>query len=234
VTLTALPGRVTGLIGPNGAGKTTIFSACTGLLKPTAGRVILQGRDVTTIATPHRARLGLGRTFQRMVLCDSLTVGENVALGREASYGGASPWRQVVSRPLERQVVRRRVAEATALCGIEHLLGEPAGALSTGQRRLVELARAVAGEFSVLLLDEPSSGLDHDETEHLADVVLRMVADTGCAVLMVEHDMGLVMDICPEVHVLDFGRLIYSGSSERARRDEAVRSAYLGEEALVS
>ena len=200
----------------------------------TAGRVLLHGRDVTTMAIPHRARLGLGRTFQRMVLCDSLTVGENVALGREAGYGGANPLRQVVSRVRERETVRHRVAEALALCGIEALAGQPAGALSTGQRRLVELARVVAGEFSVLLLDEPSSGLDHGETEHLAGVLLRVVAESECAVLMVEHDMGLVMEICPEVHVLDFGRLIYSGSSERARNDEAVRSAYLGEEALIS
>ncbi|MGH9036774.1 MAG: ATP-binding cassette domain-containing protein, partial [Acidimicrobiia bacterium] len=117
---------------------------------------------------------------------------------------------------------------------VEHLLEERAGALSTGQRRLVELARVVAGEFSVLLLDEPSSGLDRVETEHLAGVVGRVVADRGCAVLMVEHDMSLVMEICPELHVLDFGRLIFSGGAQDARRDGAVRSAYLGEGALVS
>src|SRR5581483_5071051 len=153
LSLDAPLGRVTGLIGPNGAGKTTTFNACSGLLRPSAGRVSLFGADVTNLAPPARARLGLGRTFQRMELFDSLTVAQNVRLGREAALAGRNPVRQLISTAADRRAIAGAVGEAIELCGIGDLAGLRAGSLSTGQRRLVELARALAGDFRFLLLD---------------------------------------------------------------------------------
>jgi len=224
-------GRITGLIGPNGAGKTTTFNACSGLLEPAAGRVRLDGRDVTRLGPPARARLGLGRTFQRMELFASLTVAENIAVGREAGLAGASAVRQVFRRPGERKAVAAAVDRALEVCGLTALAGRRADALSTGQRRLVELARAYASDFSLLLLDEPSSGLDHDETDAFGEVLTGMVAERDMGLLLVEHDMALVMGICDYLYVLDFGTLIFEGTPDEVRRSDIVRAAYLGSEA---
>jgi branched-subunit amino acid ABC-type transport system permease component/ABC-type branched-subunit amino acid transport system ATPase component len=164
VFLDAPMSQVTGLIGPNGAGKTTTFNACSGLVKPTAGRIILHDRDVTGIGPPGRSRLGLGRTFQKAELFNSLTVRENVGLGREASMAGANPFTQLAANRRDRAVVKRAVDEAMELTGIGPLSGLQAGLLPAGQRRMVELARTLAGPFDLLLLDEPSAGLDAGET----------------------------------------------------------------------
>ena len=158
LSLSAPVGRITGLIGPNGAGKTTTFNACSGLVRPSSGSIRLGGHDVTRLPPSRRARRGLGRTFQRMQLFESLTVAENVALGREAGMVGANPFAQIVARPAHRRTIAAASEEALALCGIEHLRFVPVVSLSTGQRRLVELARCLAGRFEVLLLDEPSVG----------------------------------------------------------------------------
>ncbi len=163
------------------------------MLRPSAGTVHLFGQDVTTKNVSTRAQLGLGRTFQRMEVFNSLTVAENVALGREASLAGRTPWRQLFATGHERVAVRDAAEEAIALCGLESLAGRRAGALSTGQRRLVELARVLAGPFRMFLLDEPSSGLDSSETPHFGRVLRSMVKDEGKALLLVEHDMELVM-----------------------------------------
>src|SRR5580698_9403573 len=171
VSLRAPMGGITGLVGPNGAGKTTIFNACCGLLRPSEGRVVLHGRDVTRSSPSARARRGLGRTFQKAQLFDSLTVAENVALGREAALAGANPLRQLAaSRPQDRQV-DAAVTGALAAVGMTHLAGAQAGLLSTGQKRLVELARVLAGGFDVILLDEPSSGLDATESRQFGDIL---------------------------------------------------------------
>jgi ABC-type branched-subunit amino acid transport system ATPase component/branched-subunit amino acid ABC-type transport system permease component len=230
LTLSAGPTRITGLIGPNGAGKTTVFNACTNLVHPDAGSFRLDGRDISRYGSAARARFGLGRTFQQMELCDSFTVAENVALGREAGMAGAGVRSHLVGRPGDQAKVAAGVTEAMALCGIESLSGEQAGSLSTGQRRLVELARCLAGPFGFLLLDEPSSGLDPVETRAFGDILVRVVAERGTGILLVEHDMALVMSICEEIYVMDFGTLIYSGSPEETRSSEVVRAAYLGTE----
>jgi ABC-type branched-subunit amino acid transport system ATPase component len=227
----APPDRVTGLIGPNGAGKTTTFNACSGLLRPSSGQVHLGHRDVTRWPPARRAQLGLGRTFQRMDLFDSLTVEQNVALGREARLARSRPVRQLWCSPAERRVVRQATEEALELCGIGGLRSEIAGALSTGQRRLVDLARVLAGGFSMLLLDEPSSGLDSAETARFGQIVAAVVAERGCGVLLVEHDMTLVMSICDYLYVLDFGELIFEGTPDEVRASDVVRTAYLGSEA---
>jgi ABC-type branched-subunit amino acid transport system ATPase component/ABC-type branched-subunit amino acid transport system permease subunit len=227
-------GRITGLIGPNGAGKTSTFDACSGLNRRVSGRVVLHGHDVTRLGPAARARLGLGRTFQRMQLGDSLSVAENVALGRESSLAGGHLVSQLLA---PRHQLHEQQAAATAaldICGIADLADVQAGALSTGQRRLVELARCLAGPFDVLLLDEPSSGLDREETATFDEVLRRVVAERGCGILLVEHDMSLVMNICEYIYVLDFGRLIFEGDPPAVASSPIVQAAYLGSEAVMS
>jgi ABC-type branched-subunit amino acid transport system ATPase component/branched-subunit amino acid ABC-type transport system permease component len=226
--LRAPTGRITGLIGPNGAGKTTTFNACSGLVRPSRGAVMLHGEDVSHLGAAARARHGLGRTFQRMELFDSLTVAQNVSLGREAAMAGASPLSQVIGKPGDRARLSEAVTEAVELAGIRPLLDQPAGSLSTGQRRLVELARCLAGPFDLLLLDEPSSGLDRSETQRFGRVLCEVVAQRGLGILLVEHDMSLVMDVCRHIYVLDFGVPIFEGSPAEVRASSEVRAAYLG------
>lgn len=230
VGLDAPIGRITGLIGPNGAGKTTIFDACSGLLKPSNGRVRFAGNDVTDLPPPRRAQLGLGRTFQRMELFDSLSVRENLALGREAGYAGSKPFAHLRATRHELDATAEAVELVLAGCGIAHLADRSVVLLSTGQRRLVELARALAARSSLLLLDEPSSGLDHTETDAFGDILLGLVAERGVGILLVEHDMSLVMRICDYVYVLDFGRLIFEGTPQEVAESPIVRQAYLGGE----
>jgi ABC-type branched-subunit amino acid transport system ATPase component/branched-subunit amino acid ABC-type transport system permease component len=233
LTLTAPPGRITGLIGPNGAGKTTVFNACSGLVTPRSGRVRLSGRDVTRLGAARRARSGLGRTFQQMELFDSLSVLDNVLVGFEASRAGGGIYSQVVAKRGERQAGLALARSLLGVCGLIGLEDVQAGALSTGQRRLVELARCLAGPFSVLLLDEPSSGLDHRETEAFGQILRRVVDDRGVGILLVEHDMALVMDVCDEIYVMDFGTRIFQGTPEEVRGSDIVRAAYLGTEASI-
>jgi ABC-type branched-subunit amino acid transport system ATPase component/branched-subunit amino acid ABC-type transport system permease component len=234
LSFTAPPGRITGLIGPNGAGKTTTFDACSGLNRRIGGTIRIHDRNVTRVGAAARGRLGLGRTFQRMQLGDSLTVAENVALGHEAGLAGAAPWSQMVARPSQRRRTLQATSHALELCGISDLAEVQAGALSTGQRRLVELARCLAGNFDILMLDEPSSGLDRYETAAFAEVLLRVVEERGCGILLVEHDVALVMSICTYMYVLDFGSLIFEGTPTEVAASPIVRAAYLGSTDVTS
>ena len=227
-------GRITALIGPNGAGKTSTFNAISGLVRPSEGQVRFNGVDITHASPVRRGRLGLGRTFQRMEVCEGLTVRQNVVLGCEARFAGSSAIRQLFSTPAERQTVQAEVARALQVCGIEHLANRKAGGISTGERRLLELARVVAGRFSVLLLDEPSSGLDTVETRRFGAILQALVAGGDVGILLVEHDMGLVMDISGYVYVVDFGRPIFDGPPAAVRASEIVRAAYLGSSELVT
>jgi ABC-type branched-subunit amino acid transport system ATPase component len=228
VTLTAPMGSITGLVGPNGAGKTTTFNACSGLVRPSEGAIMLHGRNVTSLGPAGRSRLGLGRSFQRVELFSSLTVRENVALGREASLAGANPVRQLVSSTAQRAAVRRAVDDAIELTGIGPLADLQAGLLPTGQRRMVELARVLAGPFDLLLLDEPSSGLDAGETWRFGEILRGAVADRGVGILLVEHDMALVRQVCQNIYVLDFGQLVFEGTGAEMLASPIVRDAYLG------
>jgi ABC-type branched-subunit amino acid transport system ATPase component len=228
VSFAAHVGAVSGLIGPNGAGKTTIFNACSGLLRPRDGSIWLFGDDVTRSGAAARARRGLGRTFQLVNLCSGLTVQENVALGAEALAAGANPLRQLVSG-----ASGRRIADAASAaidrCGLGALATTPVASLSTGQRRLVELARVVAADYRFVLLDEPSSGLDDRETDRFGEIVAGMAAE-GRGILLVEHDMTLVMGVCSAITVLDFGNLIFQGPPAEVQTSEVVRAAYLGQD----
>jgi ABC-type branched-subunit amino acid transport system ATPase component len=227
-SLEAPTGRITGLIGPNGAGKTTTFNACSGLLRPGAGQVHFAGREITHRGPSARARDGLGRTFQQMELFDSLSVRDNVAVGWESSRAGPNPLSHLLATPAQKREMAQATAHALRLCELEDVADRAVGSLSTGQRRLVELARCLAGPFRLLLLDEPSSGLDPVETERFGRILERVVAERGVGVLLVEHDMSLVMDVCEQIYVLDFGRPLFDGPPADVLEAHVVRSAYLG------
>jgi ABC-type branched-subunit amino acid transport system ATPase component/branched-subunit amino acid ABC-type transport system permease component len=234
VSFTVRTGQITGLIGPNGAGKTTVFNACSGLNRPRAGRVLLDGHDLSRRGPAARARRGLGRTFQRMELFDSMSVRENVALGYEAGRAGFNPLRHLISTGGQRRRARANAEEALRWCDLLSLADRPAGALSTGQRRLVELARCLAGPYRILLLDEPSSGLDRRETARFGEILQQAVADKGIGILLVEHDIALVASVCDEIYMLDFGRRIYSGSAADVLNSPVVQAAYLGTEDVAA
>jgi ABC-type branched-subunit amino acid transport system ATPase component/branched-subunit amino acid ABC-type transport system permease component len=222
--------RITGLIGPNGAGKTTTFNACSGLLRPNGGEIVLDKRNITGKGPSVRARGGLGRTFQRMELFDSLSVRDNVAIGWEGSRAGVNPLSHLIATPANKRAMDRATAHALRLCELDDVADRATGTLSTGQRRLVELARCLAGPFRILLLDEPSSGLDPVETARFAEILKRVVDERGIGILLVEHDMSLVMDVCEHIYVLDFGKPLFDGAPAEVLAADIVRAAYLGED----
>ena len=224
VTLGAEAGRITGLIGPNGAGKTTLFNVITGLQRPTSGRVLVDGHDIARLPTYRRARLGMARTFQRLELFGALTVRENVHVAAAIRTGG---------RRTSREGRAKLVSSLIDRVGLDAVAGQRADALPTGQGRLIELARALATSPRLLLLDEPASGQSEAETLHFA-ALLRSLANDGMAILLVEHDMQLVMNLCDSIHVLDFGRVLASGPPNVIRSDPAVLTAYLGSEWQVA
>ncbi|MDI2131599.1 ABC transporter ATP-binding protein [Yinghuangia seranimata] len=218
ISLRALNGQITGLIGPNGAGKTTMFNVITGLQPPTRGSVTLDGRDISKLPPYRRARRGMARTFQRLELFGSLSVRENI-------HVAASEFRRRHRSAERAGPTTETLVERLGLTAVADVRADQ---LPTGQGRMVELARALACRPRVLLLDEPASGQDEAETAAFSRV-LREVADDGVAVLLVEHDMDLVMSVCDELHVLDFGKKLAQGTCDQIQADPAVRAAYLGE-----
>ena len=216
VQLDLQPGQVTGLIGPNGAGKTTLFNVISGLQEPTGGKVLVDGDDVSRLKPFKRARLGLARTFQRLEVFGSLTVRENVLVAAELGE--------------RRDEAMAAVDELLERIGLMGVADERVETLPTGLARLVELGRALALGPRLLLLDEPSSGLDPGESEAFGDLLLELAAD-GLAILLVEHDVELVMRVCHRIFVLDFGQVIAEGTPEEIQRSERVQEAYLGKAA---
>jgi branched-chain amino acid transport system ATP-binding protein len=219
VQIDADVGYVTGLIGPNGAGKTTLFNVVTGLQEPTHGRIVIDGKDVTGAKAHRRARMGVARTFQRLEIFGSLTARENVLVAAEIRRRWSRD--RSNAREAAEQIIRR--------VGIGEFADEICDNLPTGRARLVELARALATRPRLLLLDEPGSGLDTNETEAFGDLLIELAAD-GLAVLLVEHDVELVMRVCRRIHVLDFGQLIAAGTPAEIQADPRVQAAYLGED----
>ncbi|MFB7511727.1 ABC transporter ATP-binding protein [Streptomyces sp. NPDC056144] len=216
VSVSVRPGEVCGLIGPNGAGKTTLFDVLSGIRRPDGGSVALAGEDITRRSPVWRARHGIRRTFQRQQLFGQLTVADNLVVAQD--------WRAGL-RPGAR---RERAADVLRECGLDALAESYAGALPVGQARMVELARALADPPRVLLLDEPASGTTAEERRVLAAVVRHMADEEGCAVLLVEHNVAFVMELCTRVVVLDLGRVLAEGTAAEVRADPAVRDAYLG------
>jgi branched-chain amino acid transport system ATP-binding protein len=225
VDLSAAAGEVTALIGPNGAGKTTLFACLAGTEPVDGGRVLLQDQDVTGLRPEARARRGLGRTFQRLAVFETLTVSDNLLVGAESRRPG-SLLAGLVGLSARDGGDRGRVEQVLRLLDLWEIRDVPAGRLSTGGQRLVELGRALCRDPQVLLLDEPASGLDTEETQRLQGVLRGLAAD-GIAVLLVEHDMGLVLGAADTVYAMAAGRLLASGTPDEVRADPAVRAAYL-------
>ncbi len=217
-------GRMVGLIGPNGAGKTSLVDALTGYTRPSGGTVLFKGQDITSLAPHRRARVGLARTFQSIELFDDLTIEENLAVASQ-HVGLLFSLRELVSRA--RPVDRDAVDLALSICNLEAVARRYPAELSHGQRKLVGVARALAQRPSLVLLDEPAAGLDTDESFELG-TRLRAMPAYGTSVLLIDHDMSLVLTVCDEVMVLDFGALIASAAPAQIRRDPRVIAAYLG------
>jgi ABC-type branched-subunit amino acid transport system ATPase component len=211
------PGGTCGLIGPNGAGKTTFFNVLSGFVRPVAGSVRTFGEDLLAMADFRRARWGLRRTFQTEQAIEELTVFDNVAMIHEHSQAKRSSRRQDVQAAVD-------------FVGLDVSLRSRVGGLGAGERRLIEVARAVVGRPRVVLLDEPAAGLPDEETEHLGQVIRKIPEQFGALVVLVDHDMSLVSSCCETTAVLDFGKLIASGPTAEVLRDEHVIRAYLGTE----
>jgi branched-chain amino acid transport system ATP-binding protein len=209
-----------GLVGPNGAGKTTFFNVLSGFVRPATGTVRAFGEDLLAMAHFRRARWGLRRTFQTQQAIEELTVYENVAMVHEHSKLASGSRRQ-------------EVLEAIKFVGVRSDPYEKVQHLGAGERRLVEVARAVVGRPRVVLLDEPAAGLPEEETELLRDVIRQIPEHTGALVILVDHDMSLVQACCTTTAVLDFGKMIASGPTDEVLRDPRVIRAYLGTEEVV-
>ena len=233
VSLTVHPGEIVSLIGPNGAGKTTAFNLISGVLRPTAGRVVFDGRDMHGVRPDKYARLGMGRTFQNLALFKHSSVIENLLVGLH-THIASNPLQSMLffgGARREEAAARRKAEEIVDFLEIQHLRDKVVGSLSYGQQKRVELGRALACRPKLLLLDEIVAGMNQEEREDVARFVLAIREEFGIAILMIEHDMRVVMDLSDRVYVLEFGRLIASGRPEEVRANPAVLAAYLGEEA---
>lgn len=225
------PGSITAVIGPNGAGKTSLFNTISGFYRPTGGSIRFQGEDITRMPAPHRARLGLGRSFQNIALFRGMTVLDNIKLGRHAHLrtnvldallylGRARREEAELRRDIEERIID--------FLEIDHIRHAPVAALSYGLQKRVEMARALAMQPRILMLDEPVAGMNREETEDMARFILDVRAEWGVTVLMVEHDMGMVMDLSDHVVVLNFGQVIAQGTPAVVQADPEVNRAYLG------
>jgi ABC-type branched-subunit amino acid transport system ATPase component len=226
-------GTIVGLVGPNGAGKSTLFGVLSGLIRPANGKVLLEGEDITGTSAQSRAARGIARTFQHTELFDSLSVRDHLVLAYRAKHEKSRVWSDLLIlgalRPAS-MAERTTVDELIEQLGLTAVRHRPALGLPLGTARMLELGRALATSPAVLLLDEPSSGLDPNETAQMEEVLRRVVDERGISALLVEHDVELVMRLSSAVYVLEFGKMIASGSPEQVRNDPAVRAAYLGEE----
>ena len=232
VSFDVRPAEIFSIIGPNGAGKTSMVNCVSGRYRPTEGRVLFEGRDITRLGANRRAGLGLGRTFQNLALFGHMSVLDNIMVGRHhlmrsGFLGGMLYWGGAQREEIEH---RRAVEEIIDFLEIQHVRHAPAGTLSYGLRKRVELARAVAVKPKLILLDEPMAGMNLEEKEDMARFIMDLNQEWGMTVLMIEHDMGVVMDISHRVMVLDFGRRLALGTPAEVLAHPEVKRAYLGED----
>jgi branched-chain amino acid transport system ATP-binding protein len=229
VSFAVPPGDVKAVIGPNGAGKTTLFNLVTGFLSPQAGRIAFQGREIQGRPAHWIARQGIARTFQLVQLFDHMTVLENVMVGRHrlSRAGLLAGVAQFPRTRLEEQVIRQKALEALEFVGLAGRANQSAAVLPLGLKRMLEIARALAVAPTLLLLDEPASGLDAVETERLQDLIQELRRQ-GITILLVEHDMGLTMEVADEIAVLNYGKLIADGPPRAIQKNPEVIAAYLG------
>ncbi|MFJ6195830.1 ABC transporter ATP-binding protein [Micromonospora sp. NPDC092111] len=226
VHLDLAPGEFLGVIGPNGAGKTSLFNLITGLRRPTEGRVLLDGEDVTVLPPHRRARLGLGRTFQASSVFGSLTVRENVRLAVQAHRGGSMKlWRRAAA---DREVAAAADA-ALDRVGLHHRGTALAGTLAHGEKRKLEIALLLAGEPRVMLLDEPMAGVSAEDVPELVGVIRSLTGDSGRAVLMVEHHMDVILELADRIAVMHHGALLACDTPATVMANATVQEAYLGE-----
>jgi branched-chain amino acid transport system ATP-binding protein len=230
VSLGVATGEICSVIGPNGAGKTTLFNMISGVLRPSNGRIVFDGTDLSTVAPWRFAAIGIGRTFQNLALFKHGTAVENILTGRHTHLRSTVLDAVLFFGRTRKEEIeaRRRVERIIEFLEIEHIRDAVVGTLSYGQQKRVELARALASDPKLLLLDEMVSGMNQEETEDIARFVLDIRDELGITVLMIEHEMRIVMDISDRVHVLNFGRKIAEGTPSEIRDNPDVTQAYLG------
>ena len=225
VDLTVPTGSMVGVIGPNGAGKTTLFNVVSGVMKPTAGRIELDGDDITGLSVPRRARAGLGRTFQTSSLFPKLTVLENVRLAAQATRGGGY---SLVRFPRRTDAATALAVEKLVEVGLDHRLDDLAGDISHGDKRKLEIAVLLATDAAVVLLDEPMAGVASGDVPGLVEIIRRLHREQGRTVLMVEHHMEVLLGLVDTVAVMHFGTIIAYDTPAKVMADPTVQSAYLG------
>ncbi len=230
VTIEIASGEIVSVIGPNGAGKTSLLNMISGFYRPTSGTITFEGRDITNTKPSAIAKLGIARTFQNIALFGGLSVLDNIMLGRHVHMRSGVFASLVYWGPAQRELVRHRarVEELVEFLKLEDIRKQPAGALPYGLRKRVELGRALALDPKLLLLDEPMGGMNQEEKEDIARFILDINSEWGTTIILIEHDMGVVMDISHRVAVLDNGRNIAEGTPQQVQNNPDVIRAYLG------
>ena len=225
-------GHLYGLIGPNGAGKTTVFNMLTGVYKPTEGNIILDGKDITGQNPELISKSGIARTFQNIRLFNDMTVLDNVKVGlhNQERYSGFEGVLRLPTYWKHEKAAHERAMELLSIFDMEHLANEQAGSLPYGAQRRLEIVRALATNPKLLLLDEPAAGMNPSETAELMENIVKIRDTFGIAIMLIEHDMSLVMNICEGICVLNFGKVIAKGTAEEIQNNDAVIEAYLGKQ----